>query len=244
MSNDKKVLLVLGASSDLGKGLIPQIAKNYDVILAHYRSNSSFIDEIRCKTDVEIVGYQADFTDIESTQNMISQIQKDGYCPNHIVHFSADVALPTKFVKASWLEFETALNVSLRSCMLVLHAFLPRMIKDRYGKIVFMLTSYVKNQPPKYQSIYITTKYAMLGLMKSLAAEYAEKNIQINAVSPEMIETKFLSGISEHIVEQNAINSPLKRNLIVEDVVPTIAFLLSDGSNCITGENIAITGGK
>lgn len=244
MSSDEKVLLVLGASSDLGKALIPQIAENYDVVLAHYRSNSSFINEIRCKTDVKIVGYQADFTNIESTQNMILQIQKDGYCPNHIVHFSSDAAIPSKFVKVSWDEFETALNISLRSCMFVLRAFLPKMIKNKYGKIVFMLTSYVKNQPPKYQSIYITTKYAMLGLMKSLAAEYAEKNIQINAVSPEMIETKFLSGISDHIVEQNAANSPLKRNLKVEDVLPTIEFLLSDGSNCITGENIAITGGK
>jgi len=134
--------------------------------------------------------------------------------------------------------------LSLRTSMLVLKSFLPAMIKAKRGKIVFMLTSYVNNVPPKYQSIYVTTKYALLGLMKSLASDYADKRIQINAVSPEMIETKFLSDISEHIVEQNAASSPIGRNLNVEDVIPTLEFLLSEGSDCITGENIAITGGK
>lgn len=242
--NDEKVLLVLGASSDLGKALVSKIADRYDVVLANYRSNPEFIDEIRISTNTKIIGYQADFTDLDSTQKMIAEIQNDGYQPNHIVHFSADAAVPVKFHKVNWEHFEKSINISLRSFILVLRSFLPGMIKAKKGKVVFMLTSYVNNMPPKYQSIYVTTKYAMLGLMKSLATDYADKKIQINAVSPEMIETKFLSGISEHIVEQNAANSPLKRNLTVEDVLPTIEFLLSDGSNCITGENIAITGGK
>jgi len=242
--NNEKVLLVLGASSDLGKALIQKIADRYDVILANYRSNPEFIDELQNGTNTKIIGYQADFTNLDSTQNLISQIQSDGYQPNHIVHFSADTAIPVKFHKVNWELFEKSFNVSLRSSMLVLKSFLPAMIKAKRGKIVFMLTSYVNNVPPKYQSIYVTTKYALLGLMKSLASDYADKRIQINAVSPEMIETKFLSDISEHIVEQNAASSPIGRNLNVEDVIPTLEFLLSEGSDCITGENIAITGGK
>ena len=88
------------------------------------------------------------------------------------------------------------------------------------------------------------TKYALLGLMKSLSVEYADKGIMVNGVSPDMIETKFLKDIPDLVIRQNAERSPLKRNLTIEDVVPTFDFLLSDAADTITGQNIGITGGK
>ena len=84
----------------------------------------------------------------------------------------------------------------------------------------------------------------MLGLMKSLAAEYGDKNININAVSPSMIETKFLSEIHEKVIEMSAEMNPLKRNATTKDIVPIIKFLLSKESDYITGANIPITGGS
>jgi len=77
-----------------------------------------------------------------------------------------------------------------------------------------------------------------------LAAEYSDKGITVNGISPEMIETKFLSDLPTFVVEKNAIDSPLGRNLTVQDVVPMIEFLLSDSAIAITGQNLAITGGK
>ena len=80
--------------------------------------------------------------------------------------------------------------------------------------------------------------------MKALASEYADKNIQINAISPSMIETKFLSDINEKFVELNAYNHPLKRNATVSDIVPIIKLLISSESDYINGTNIPITGGS
>lgn len=68
---------------------------------------------------------------------------------------------------------------------------IPNMAKKKYGRIVFMLTSCTINNPPKYQSSYVTVKYALLGLMKALAVEYADRGITVNGVSPDMMETKF-----------------------------------------------------
>ncbi len=107
-----------------------------------------------------------------------------------------------------------------------------------------MLSSYVIGVPPKSLSHYTVSKYAMLGLMKSLASEYADKNIQINSVSPSMIETKFLNNINEKLVEISAYNNPLKRNANIDDVVPVIKMLLSKESDYINGVNIPITGGS
>jgi 3-oxoacyl-[acyl-carrier protein] reductase len=117
------------------------------------------------------------------------------------------------------------------------------MMKEKYGRVVFMLTSNTVGIPAKYQSSYVTVKYALLGLMKALSAEYADKGITFNGVSPDMMETGFLDNIPDLIIEQNAQNSPLGRNIRIDEVIPVIEYMLSDRGAAMTGQNIAITGG-
>lgn len=123
-------------------------------------------------------------------------------------------------------------------------AFIPFMKKQKSGKIVVMLTIHTQGVPPSFVAPYVTVKYAMLGLVKSLAVEYAGKGIQVNGVSPEMIDTKFLSDMPDFVKEQSVLNFPMKRFLQVEDVIPTFEYLLSEAADCVTGQNICITGGK
>lgn len=240
---NEKVLLVTGASSDVGMALIRSVAGKYKKVWAHYHGSREGIDELQRTFGDVIVPIQADFTSEESTQAMIDVIEASGELPDHIVHLSAPKAKNLQFHKTTWESYQKELDTSLRSVTKILQAFLPKMAKKKCGKVVFMLTAYTIGVPPKFQSVYVTTKYALLGLMKSLAAEYAAKGITVNGVSPEMMETKFLSELPELIVEQNAQNSPLGRNLTVEDVVPAFTYLLSDAADAVTGQNLAITGG-
>jgi len=90
----------------------------------------------------------------------------------------------TRFKDATWHTFQREMDIELRSIVMVLSRFLPLMAKDGVGKIVFILSSVCSGVPPKALAHYTTTKYALLGLMKALAAEYADKHISINAVSP------------------------------------------------------------
>jgi 3-oxoacyl-[acyl-carrier protein] reductase len=98
--------------------------------------------------------------------------------------------------------------------------------------------------PPKALAHYTTTKYALLGLMKALAAEYADKHISINAVSPSMTETSFLSGLPVKLIELSAAAHPLKRNASTQDIAPIIKFLLSSDADYIGGANVPVTGGS
>ena len=119
------------------------------------------------------------------------------------------------------------------------------MAKKKLGKVVFMLSYCVVNQPAmKFAVPYTSTKYALLGLMKCLSAEYADKGVTVNGVSPSMINTKFLAGVPELVIQKNALESPLKRNLQVQDILSAFDFFLSDGADCIAGQNLAVTGGK
>ena len=106
-----------------------------------------------------------------------------------------------------------------------------------------MLSSFTTNSVPKFQAAYITIKYALLGLMRDLAREYIPRGVRVNAVSPQMMETKFLSEMSSLVVEQNAKESPLGRNITIEEIIPTFKLLLSEESDAIVGENISVTGG-
>ncbi len=241
--SEGKVLLVTGASSEVGAALIRRIGQQYSTVFAHYRSSEGVLADLRDMSGPRIVPLQADFSDEGSTECLIETIRESGKSPDHIVHLAAGKARNLQFSKTTWDGFRQELDTSLRSAVKILQAFLPGMAKNRYGKVVLMLTSYVLGVPPKYQSMYITSKYALLGLMKSLAAEYAARGVTVNAVSPDMMETKFLSDLPDLIKEQSAKNNPLGRNITVAEAVPAIEYLLSDGSSAVTGQNIGITGG-
>lgn len=239
-----KTLLVTGASSDVGSGLIKKVYGNYDSIICHYCSSDTIVRELRATLGDKIIPMRADFRSLEDIDRMCDEIENSMIIPDHIVHFSAPKAYNQNFHKCSWSNFDDGLTTSFRSIVCILERFIPYMRKKKYGKIVFMLSSYVLGVPPKFQSPYVSVKYALLGLMKSLSAEYADKGITANAVSPEMIETKFLSDINEKIIWNNANNSPLGRNLTVDDVIPAFEYLLSDAADAVNGQNIAITGGR
>ena len=235
-----KTLLVIGASSEVGSALIARVAERYEVIWAHYRQWNDHLEALKGQFGDKIRFLQADLSSVPDTERMISDIKSADLVPDHIVHLTADKVFMQKFTKTKWESFDRAWTLSARSAVLLLQAFLPKMQKRKSGKILFMLSSATMDTPPRCQAAYVTVKYAMLGLVKSLAAEYVDKGITVNGVSPDMIQTKFISEFPDLMVEQYASTRPRKRLLSVEEVVPTFAFLLSEEADGITGENIGI----
>lgn len=241
-----KVLLVTGASSEVGMQLIPTIYAEYERIYLQYRTSGdeweSMIGELSPKAD--IVPIQTDLSDMDSVCAMINRIKETGVLPNNIVHLAAPKANNKQFHKEHWENFEAGWEISVHSVITILQAFLPSMAKQKYGRIVFMLTSCTHNAPPKFHSAYVTVKYALLGLMKALSVDYIDKGITVNGISPGMMETKFLSELPELIIEQNRINSPLGRNIYVKEIIPVIRHMLSDLGASMTGQNICVSGGQ
>ena len=238
-----KVLLILGASSDIGQFLIEEVADSFDTIIAHYFSNDKSLITLKESLSEKLQMVKSDFNSEEETKQFIKYIENNLPCPTHIVHLPAKRTKYQNFHKSNWYDVEMDINISLRSVYMVLCSFIRKMVKLKKGKIVFMLTSCTINTP-KYMANYSVVKFALLGLMKSLAVEYADKGINVNAVSPSMVETKFLENVPHFVIEQNAENNPLKRNAEVGDVIPTIIFLLSEKADYITGQNIVVSGGS
>ena len=184
---------------------------------------------------------QADFNDVESTNDFVKSLD---FCPTHVLHVPAVPVENKRFTELNWQDVESQLNVQCRSLWQVLQAVMSKMSKAKFGNIVLILSSYTMGVPPKFLSAYVMAKYALTGFGKSLAVEYAPKNIRVNMISPSMMNTKFLSNVYGAVVEQSATSNPMKRNATPEDVAGLIEYLFSDKSAFVTGANIPVTGGE
>lgn len=239
-----KILLVTGASSDVGLALLHKVAADYDALLCHYGRSSARIDRLREELGDKVVPLQADFSD-EGGSRLADEIIDRNLAPSHWVHLPAIPNVNEKFTKTKWSDFESQINVQLRSAWELAQAFMPLMAKRKFGRAVFMATGNIVHTPPPKKSLpYTTAKFAVAGFARLLAAEYSDRGITVNCVSPDFFESQFNSMLPELVLEVNANAFPMKRNLTLDDIVPMFEFLLSDGAGMITGQNIAITGGR
>lgn len=239
----KKILLILGASSDLGIKYLGDYGSQYDCIYAHYNHMNEKLQRACQEVDCKIIQLKVDLLNPESVYSMFEVLSRAGKIPTHILFFCAPKFHYSKFEKISLAEWTAQFQISFFSFVEIMKEFLPKMAKKGYGKVVVMLSSCTKDIPPKYLSHYVSIKYSLLGLIKSLVAEYAQKGITINGVSPDMIETKFLSEVPGFVLEENAKRQPSKKNISMEEVTAVIEMLLSDKLNSINGQNIFITNG-
>jgi len=227
----KKIYLITGASSDIGTALISTLAAK--------EPTSKFYCQYRTKLNLDlpnIVPIQADLSDKKGLFGLIEQVHET---PTHIVHLPAGSFQHMRLKDTKREIVENQLEIGLYSLLEIFKAFLPKMSKNKYGRITVVLSKAVKSLPPKFLTDYVVSKYAMLGLVRSAAVEYEGKGIFINAVSPEMTQTKFLSAVDERIIENAANTSRLGRLLTPEEVAACIEYLLSDTA-VMSGENLSI----
>ncbi len=239
-----KVALITGASSDLGIAYMKENLGEYTKIIAHYHHMNTALEEIIKGAEDKILPIAADFTKKEEAARFVSLVKEQELVPTHILHLVSLPAKSIRFHKSNLNEYEAMMQVSFYSIVEILKAFLPAMQKQKYGRVLMMLSAYTTIPDPKYAAPYVASKYALLGLMKSVSTEYAAKGITVNGISPQMIETKFLQEVPELIIEQHKEVSPLGRLIQKEDILPVMKLLLSDEAAAITGENISITGGN
>jgi 3-oxoacyl-[acyl-carrier protein] reductase len=230
--------LITGASSDIGLALIGRLTSHPEppAILAHCHSG---IDRL----PAAVHPLTCDLGSADSVTALAEKILSEHGCPDRIVHLPGLKLRYERFTKFDWQYFEMDLHIQVQSAVILLKRFLPLMSKMPSARIVFVSSSVTRGVPPKFMSMYTIVKQAQLGLMRSLAAEYGETAISVNAVSPGMVETRFLENLPDMVKEASAKAIPRHRNAAPEDVVDAIEFLLSPKAGYITGIELPVTGG-
>ncbi len=243
-----KTILILGASSDIGMAYMKDIEETHKAgearIIAHFRTMSERLEAIIAGAKrVPVEAVQADLSQPGQVAGMIDFVKAKYTAPTHILHLAAG-----RFRHMRLRQFDGGLareemETQVFSLAEALKAFLPIMAKNRYGRVAVMLSAYTLGIPPKFVADYAICKYALLGLIKAAAAEYCDRGVCINGLSPSMVETKFLGGVGGLVAETSAANSPMKRNMNMTEILAAVRFLMSDENSYMCGTNINVSGG-
>ena len=139
-------------------------------------------------------------------------------------------------------EWKKVVDINLTSTFLLSKYSIKKMLKNKFGRIV-NITSVVGHTGNVGQANYAASKAGIIGMSKSLAIEYAKKNITVNCVSPGFIESNMTMNIAEKVKLYLTSRIPMGKLGTGEDVSNCVAFLSSDSASYVTGETLHVNGG-
>ena len=139
-------------------------------------------------------------------------------------------------------EWKKVIDINLTSTFLLSKYAIKKMLKTKFGRIV-NITSVVGHTGNLGQSNYAASKAGILGMSKSLAIEYAKKNITVNCVSPGFIVSDMTMNIAEKVKLYLTSRIPMGKLGTGEDVSNCVAFLSSEQASYVTGETVHVNGG-
>ena len=239
--------LITGATSDVGRALIERLLQNAPadtLVLAQGCGDLEKLADLCARFPGQVRPFDVDLSDRAKVDTFVQVLAASAPAPTHFIHLPALPVVNAKFKAFDQTRFDRDLEIQVHSAVRICRAVLPAMAKARFGRVLFIQTSYTIGCPPKNTAAYVMAKSAIGGLVKSLAVEYARFGVTVNCVAPSMMETNFLKDTPDLIVQAAAEENPMGRNATPADVVPAMAFLLSDEAGFITGVTLPVTGGS
>ena len=234
-----KKILVTGATGGIGKALVQKFVSLEGNVLAT-GTKTEKLDALKKEfPNINILKFDiSDHSKIEEfIENVASQLVGLDILVNN-----AGINMDNLSLRMKDDEWKKVIDLNLGSTFFLCKYGIKKMLKNKYGRIV-NITSVVGHTGNLGQSNYAASKAAIIGMSKSLAIEYAKKNITINCVSPGFIQSKMTEGIVESIKAVLTSRIPMAKLGKGEDVANTVAFLSSDAASYITGQTIHVNGG-
>jgi NAD(P)-dependent dehydrogenase (short-subunit alcohol dehydrogenase family) len=140
-------------------------------------------------------------------------------------------------------DFDRVYQVNLRGAMLVSQSVLPHMIGRRYGRLLHV-ASIAGKEGNAGMTAYSATKAGLIGMVKSLAKDYVEQGITINALAPAVIRTAMVDALPQATVDYMTAKIPMKRCGELDEAAKLIAWIVSPACSFTTGFTFDLTGGR
>ena len=234
-----KKILVTGATGGIGKALVQKFVSLEGNVLAT-GTKTEKLDALK-KEFPNINVLKFDISDHSKIEEFIENVSSQLVGLDILVN-NAGINMDNLSLRMKDDEWKKVIDLNLGSTFFLCKYGIKKMLKNKYGRIV-NITSVVGHTGNLGQSNYAASKAAIVGMSKSLAIEYAKKNITINCVSPGFIQSKMTDSIVESIKAVLTSRIPMAKLGKGEDVANTVAFLSSDAASYITGETIHVNGG-
>ena len=237
---ENKNIIVTGASGGIGNSIVKKLNKAGANILASGTRIEKLEELKKNFENIKILKFDISQSDkiAEFIENATNELggSLDGLVNN------AGITQDNLAIRMSLEEWQKVININLTSTFLMSKFAIKKMLKNKSGKIV-NITSVVGHTGNLGQANYTASKAAIVAMSKSLAIEYAKKNININCISPGFIKTAMTDKIDEKFKEVIISKIPSARLGEPDDIANAVLFLTSDQSDYINGETLHVNGG-
>ena len=235
-----KNIIVTGASGGIGNSIVKKLNENGANILAS-GTRIEKLEELK-KEFKSINILKFDISQSEKIEKFIENATKElGGGLDCIVN-NAGITQDNLAIRMSLDEWRKVIDINLTSTFLMSKFAIKKMLKNKSGKIV-NITSVVGHTGNLGQANYTASKAGIVAMSKSLAIEYAKKNINVNCISPGFIKTAMTDKIDEKFKEAIISKIPSARLGEPDDIANAVNFLCSDQSSYINGETLHVNGG-
>jgi len=241
---DKKVALVTGGARGIGREIVLKLAsEGADVAFTDIKLEGS-ADEVLSlarEKGVRATAIQSDVRNLSETQGVIDAVIKE-YQRIDILVNNAGITRDNLIMRMSEDEWDSVIAINLKGTFNFCKAASRQMLGQREGKIV-NIASVVGVMGNAGQVNYSASKAGVIGLTKTLAKEFASRNIQVNAVAPGFIDTDMTQKLNPQQREAIAGAIPMKRIAKPEEIASVVLFLASPAASYITGQVVHVDGG-
>ena len=239
ISFKQKKILITGATGGIGYSLVKKFNELEGTVLATGTNNEK-LDKLK-KEFPNINVLKFDISQHDKIEEFIENVNSQLVGIDVLIN-NAGINSDNLSLRMKEDEWKKVIDINLTSTFYLCKYSLKKMLKNKYGRIV-NITSIVGHTGNLGQANYSASKGAIISMSKSLAIEYAKKNITVNCVSPGFIQSKMTDNIVESIKAVLTSKIPMSRLGTGEDVSNSVAFLCSDYASYITGETIHVNGG-
>ena len=237
-----KTAIVTGGTRGIGRAIVAEFIQAGATV--HYLARNA-TDAPEYFSSLGAPGsatfHSVDVSDEEALNTTVQSILADTGAPDVVVN-NAGVTRDGLIMRMSAEDWDTVLNVNLKSAFLLSKLVIRPMIKKKSGSII-NVSSVVGISGNGGQANYAASKAGLLGFTKSLAREVASRNVRVNAVAPGFIDTDMTGALNDQQRETLKEQIPMGRIGTPEDVARVCKFLAGDDAAYITGEVITVGGG-
>ncbi len=239
MNLKNKKVIITGATGGIGNSLIEKFYSFGSVILATGTNEEKL--KILKKKYPNIHTEPFKLNEHDKIENFVNNINEKLGGLDILIN-NAGITLDNLSIRLTEENWKKVLDINLTSSFLMCKFAIKKMLKKKYGKII-NITSIVGHTGNLGQANYAASKAGTIAFSKSLAIEYAKKNININCVSPGFIKTEMTENINEEFKKVLISKIPSGDLGTGEDVSNCVAFLASDLAKYINGETVHVNGG-
>ena len=240
-----KVALITGSARGIGKAIALELANHganivINDILPKIEMDKT-VEEVK-QIGNNVLGIRADITSFDEVENMIKEIVNQ-FGKIDILVNNAGITRDSLLIRMKEEDWDAVIRINLKGTFNCSKAVAKYMMRQKSNDKIVNIASVIGLVGNIGQANYSASKAGIIGLTKSIAKEFASRNINVNAIAPGFIETDMTKKLPEKIREDLQQQIPLKRLGTVQDVAKVVYFLVSDAANYITGQVINVDGG-